>query len=348
MWSPCRPLAALMLLGVGVFGQETLRYAPEEGSVLRRNFEVKHFLAVTRSVTRLGEHEEIGQRTFDLRNVEKLQTSDRILSVGGGRPLSVRRYFDRGGLDGFADLSGAGGSINLRALGLSRLKGKSVRLTWVPEDEVYGRYFDAVDGVEEDLGSMREDLDLRLFLPDGPVELGTSWSVPPAAMGDALSPGGMLSYDFSKSKNISLARTLRLGTGSHLFELFTQEVSGEVTATLEQIQESYPSIAVVSVKWDVNTRTDLTELARRNRASGEMQFGQELVGMVVDLNLKGEGTFRWLTEGANHLKSYEFDSTEDVKSSVKTRREAEGPVREEILEMGGRVIVTGTVERRAR
>ena len=348
-----RALAGVLVLATGGFSHEvaagtgvSLRYAPEVGLVLRRNFEVKHFLALTRSVTRVGEREEMGQRTFDLRNVEKLQTSDRILAVGEGRPLSVRRYFDRGGLDGFADLSGAGGSVNLRAVGMSRLKGKSVRLTWVPEDGVYGRYFDGLDGVEEDLGSLREDLDLRSFLPTGPVEIGESWSVPPAAMGDALSPGGMLSYDFSQSKNISLARTLRLGTASHLFELFSQEVSGEVSATLVGVEEvDGVRVAVVSAKWTVETSADLTELANRNSASEERQFGQSVEAMSVRLELQGEGTLRWDLE-RHHLLSYDLSSAEDVISSVKTRTDGEEQLREEVLEMGGRVVVTGTVERR--
>jgi len=346
--SVLRIFGALLLLCAGGLCQEAIRYAPEEGVVLRRNFEVKHFLAVTRSVTKVGEREEVGQRTFDIRNVEKFQTSDRILSVGEGRPLSFRRYFDRGGLDGFAELSGAAGAMNLRAVGVSRLKGKSVRFTWVPDDTTYGRYFDATEGVEEDLGSMREDLDLREFLPVGAVEVGESWVVPPHALGDAISPGGMLSFDFSRSKNISLARTLRLGTGSHLFELFTQDVGGEVIASLKSIEETDEGrVAVMSARWDVQTQTDTTRLAKRNRASSEMQFGKELEAMVVGLHLKGEGTFRW-DLNRNHLLSYDFNSAEDVKSSVKSRHGADASLREEILEMGGRVIVVGTVERRAR
>jgi hypothetical protein len=340
-------LAMAVLCGTGL-AQTELRYAPEEGTVLRRNFEVKHFLAVTRSVTRIGDVEEVGQRSFDIRNVEKVQASDRILKVDAGRPVSFRRYFDRGGLDGFAELSGAAGAVNLRAVGISRLKGKSVMFSWVPEDETFGRYFDAAEGVEEDLLFMREDLDLRAFLPDGPVEVGAPWTVPPTAMGDALSPCGMLSFDFSKSKNISLARTLRLGTGSHLFELFKGDVEGVVTASLKSVEVvEEVQLAVVAVEWDVKTTTDLTVLARRNRAAGEMQFNKELLGMNVTLSLKGEGTFRWDLEGG-HLADYDFSSSEDVHSSVESRFGEKGKVREELLEMGGRVVVTGKVERRDR
>ena len=114
------------------FAQTELVYAPVEGTVLRRNFEVKHFLAVTRSVTRVGEVEEVGQRTFDIRNEEKIQTSDRILKVEAGRPVSFRRYFDRGGLDGFAELSGAAAEPRARtAAGAAprdrRARGSSAR-----------------------------------------------------------------------------------------------------------------------------------------------------------------------------------------------------------------------------
>ena len=339
---------ALAALSGTSFGQVELRYAPEEGVVLRRNFEVKHFLAVTRSATKVGDLEVIGQRTFDIRSEEKVQVSDRLLKVVDGRPWNFRRYFDRGGLDGFAELSGAGGAVNLRAVGLSRLKGKSVMFTWVPEDSVYGRYYDATDGVEEDLKHMQDDLDLRGFLPEGTVEVGGTWSVPPLAMGDALSPCGMLSFDFSKSKNISLARTLRLGTGSHLFELFRSEVSGEVNATLTSVEQLEGArVATVSVKWDVKTASDLTELARRNRAVEEMQVDKQLLSMKVALELVGEGTFRWDLD-AGHLVDYDFSSKEDVDSAVRTKFGEDGEVQEEVLEMGGRVVVKGQVERRSR
>ena len=101
------------------------------------------------------------------------------------------------------------------------------------------------------------------------------------------------------------------------------------------------------MQWDVKTQTDLTDLARRNRAGEEIQHGKVLEEMNVELLLKGEGIFRW-DLGANHLVSYEFSSAEDVKNSVRSRIGDDGPLREETLEMGGRVVVTGTVERRSR
>lgn len=342
-----RSLIGLLCLTSGALAQVELKFAPEEGSVLRRNFEVKHFLAVKRSATKTGDLEEIGQRTFDIRNVETMQTSDRIFAVAEGRPLRMRRYFDRGLLDGFAELSESGRAMNLRAYGESRLKGKSVMFTWVPEDAVYGRFFDAVDGIEEDLAYMREDLDLRAFLPKGPVNVGDSWNVAPVAMGDALSPGGLLSFDFTKSKSMGLARTLRLGTGSHLFELFRQDVEGEVKVSFSSIEEGEDGdrVAVLAVAWEVSTQNDLTYLARRNRTGNDIEYERALTGMDVGLVLKGEGAVRWDLE-AHHLRSYDFNSVEDISSSVKMQIGDQELIREEILDMGGRVIVSAQVERR--
>jgi hypothetical protein len=340
-------LLVLFALSSAALGQVEIKFAPVEGSVLRRNFEVKHFLAVKRSATKTGDLEEVGQRTFDIRNVETMQTSDRIFSVQDGRPLRMRRYFDRGLLDGFAELSESGRAMNMRAYGESRLKGKSVMFTWVPEDDVYGRFFDAADGVEEDLAFMREDLDLRAFLPSAPVVVGDAWDVDPVAMGDALSPGGLLSYDFTKSKSMGLARTLRLGTGSHLFELFRGDVSGEVKASFASIEEGEEGerFAVLSISWDIASQNDLTYLAKRNRTGTDIEYQRALTAMDVGLELKGEGSIRW-DLNSNHLKSYEFSSAEDVSSSVKMQIGGKGPLREEILDMGGRVVVSGQVERR--
>ena len=77
------------------------------------------------------------------------------------------------------------------------------------------------------------------------------------------------------------------------------------------------------------------------------QFKKELVGMSTDLALEGEGSFRWSLDDG-HLLDYEFSSKEDIRNSVKTQFGEDGEVREEILEMGGRVVVTGKVEQRGR
>ena len=65
----------------------------------------------------------------------------------------------------------------------------------------------------------------------------------------------------------------------------------------------------------------------------------------MSYELKGEGTVRWDLVG-HHLKSYEFSSSEDVSSSVKMKVGDSDVLRDEILDMGGRVIVTAKVERR--
>jgi hypothetical protein len=179
------------------------------------------------------------------------------------------------------------------------------------------------------------------------VNVGDSWAVSPVAMGDALSPGGLLSFDFTKSKSMGLARTLRLGTGSHLFELFRQEVAGDVKVSFSSIEdvEDAGQVAVLAVAWDVNTQNDLSYLARRNRTGADIEYQRALAGMDVGLVLKGEGTIRWDLE-AHHLLSYDFNSAEDVSSSVKMQIGQKEKIREEILDMGGRVIVSAKVERR--
>ena len=68
-------VVGVLSLSSAALAQVEIKYAPEAGTVLRRNFEVKHFLAVKRSVTKMGELEQIGQRTFDMRNVETMQSA---------------------------------------------------------------------------------------------------------------------------------------------------------------------------------------------------------------------------------------------------------------------------------
>ncbi len=98
-----------------------------------------------------------------------LRTLDEYRKVGAGRPLVLRRTFEE------------------TAGPLART---SVVYTWVPEENAYGKYYDAFESSESALRDLAEDLDLRALLPAHAVALGESWSVPALDLRDPLRSAG--------------------------------------------------------------------------------------------------------------------------------------------------------------
>jgi len=135
------PFAALLLValaGCARGDKVELRFAPAEGSRVRRTIESGTLV---------------------------LRTLDEYLEVGNGRPLRLRRVFERSG---------------------NPLEGTSVVFTWVPEEGAYGKYYDAREGPESALRELAEDLDLRALLPASAVAVGEHWQVSGETLGDVL------------------------------------------------------------------------------------------------------------------------------------------------------------------
>ena len=156
-------LAALLLCALAGGDKVELRFAPVEGSQVRRTIAIDQTLAAKGS-------EPLTTRKF-------LRTLDQYRKLGDGRPLVLQRRFEQ-----------IGGS----SAGVSPLQGTSVVYTWVPEEAAYGKYYDALESSEAALRDLAEDLDLRALLPRGAVATGESWSVPAAQLRDVLAPLGFL------------------------------------------------------------------------------------------------------------------------------------------------------------
>jgi hypothetical protein len=65
----------------------------------------------------------------------------------------------------------------------------------VPARAEHGKHYDAREADEELLAGLAEDLDLRGFLPPGPVEPGAQWALSAEAIASALMHGGDLAIE---------------------------------------------------------------------------------------------------------------------------------------------------------
>ena len=303
-------LLASSALALHATTADTLEWHPDAGQTLRREFITRPLLTAESMTSRRGDQETISQRVFDLRTTQTLRTSDQLLEVERGRPLKMRRYYDEARLTGISETSGGGKMTrDDRVSGDSRSQGLGVVFTWVPEDQEYGRYFDSLEGVEESLPELTEDLDFRCLLPAEPVEVGSSWNLPPGALRDVVSPGGNLDYDLTEAQDRLLVRTIRQGTGGYTYEIFGGTEEGTVKATWEKTEEvDGHRLAVIKLEFDVTVSRDLKSLANHARTPEEVGAGFLVDKGMVTLALKGGGIVRWDLE-RGHL----FDSV-DLKA----------------------------------
>jgi len=149
-------IAALFLCALFGGDKVELRFAPAEGSRVRRTITIDQALAAQGAAPVSTQH--------------VLRTLDQYRKVGDGRPLLLQRRFEK--------------------IDWSPLDGTSVVYTWIPEESAYGKYYDALESSELALRDLPEDLDLRALLPTGGVAPGEAWSVPVPKLKDVLAPLG--------------------------------------------------------------------------------------------------------------------------------------------------------------
>ncbi len=325
---------------------DSLEWSPARGQTHRAELITKHFLTTESMVFDKGGQETISQRVFDLRVTQTLRTSDQLLVVGEGRPLKFRRYYDEVRLSVLSETSGGGKLTRDRRIeARGGAGGSSVVFTWVPEDEVYGRYFDGREGIEESLPALAEDLGLRCLLPPEPVDVGATWKLPPGVLRDVISPGGNLNFDLSEASDPNVARTIRLGTGGYLCDVFGDEEKGEVTATWTGTEEvDGRRLATIALKFDVVVSRDLAILANHARTKEEIRARTQVASAPITLELKGTGIVRWDLDAGHLYDTQKLIADEKITSKLVFDVGTDDPEKQ----LGQTLVMTGSVTQESR
>jgi hypothetical protein len=333
-------LLAAPLIASGSISSDSLEWNPAPEKILRMELITKHFLVTESMLFRTDGKETVSQRIFELQTTQTLRTSDQFLEVGDGRPSKFRRYYDEVRLTVLSETSGGTKQTRDRRLeARGGVDGLSVVFTWVPEDKEYGRYFDSREGVEEGLPGLAEDLGMRSLLPSEPVTVGDSWELPPGFMADVVGPGGNLNFDTSEAKDPNTARTIRLGTGGYLSDVFGGEEKGTVTATWTEVEEvDGHRLAKIELKFDVTVSKDLADLANRARTVREISQRHRVEAAKVTLQLVGKGVIRWDLEGNHLFDTQELRADEKVSTHLIFDGGDDGPGHEQELLMIGKLV----------
>ncbi|MFT7540431.1 MAG: hypothetical protein ACI9K5_001392 [Gammaproteobacteria bacterium] len=276
-----------------------LRYAPEEGTVIRRTIHNDaSFELIEVGLLMDGEEPpfEMPEPDVSIVGIEHIVVLDKIGAVEDGRPLKLQRTFEE--LNWENTFSSETEDAEETMVETCDLHETTVEFSWDEDEEEYGvEGAEDSDPDEDQLGNLTEDMDLRSFLPEDAVEVDDSWSLDVDAYLALIWPGGVLETHSEDGENdpSELEMTLAL--------IEAMEFEGE--ATLSELRdEDGTSIAVITY-----------EMEATSEASVDSEFDEGgTVTVQRTLERTFEGFILWDIK-AGHAISLEGESTSEMKTS---------------------------------
>lgn len=325
------PLCSLALAAGAAEDELAFRVAPH--TTLTRTVKSSHVLELESMVLSLnGEEVEDPYLATVGMHVERTETrvvTDVIESVAGARPEKLTRTFDELGAEEhttFRDEDGEEGDDGEYA---SALEGKTVVFTWDEESEGFAAAFaEGAEGADEDLAGLQEDMDLRAFLPPGPVAAGDTWELEPALFGRILDPGG----------DVELQRVGdEVQDSSAMDAALRANLAGKITATYKGVQEEDGlRLAVIELAADTSTHAS-------EELSEEDGGGTSTIEAAYELG----GELRWdLAHG--HALALELVGPHRVTMTHALTSEIDGERFDQgqTVELSGELRFSLTIERR--
>lgn len=317
-----------------------LQLQPKSGALLR-TWTADHTLALERMELQQGDDEPVVvQARGALTSATRIEARDELRRVANGRVELFTRRLDSAVCSGSLDLTGmdlVGGEVEL----LSPLVGTTVRFTWVPEEEQYGRLYEGEDRPVSLLRGLRHDADARVLLPAAAVSPGDSWTVAVADFGPLLAPYGDLSFAAEGRFDRNLARSLRVGVGGGLEQVLGGDAAGEVRVTLARIEEQAGTrIARLEVAFDLRYSNDTTEFSNRNLSRRERERGAEFQSSRTTLSYVGDGELEF-DLGAGLVRRLELDGRQRVSMRIVEAAQS-GPTQTQAIAFQGKLKVVST------
>lgn len=299
---------------------EQIAFAPGAGVRAKKTFTVEHALVLQKLKLDDGSVGQVSQQQMELASKQTLRVTDEYRSSNGGRPLLLERVYDDISLHVDLEVVDSRGQKRPDAWDAqSPLKDASVVFTWVPEDHVYGRYYAGKETLEEYLGGVEEDLDLRALLPGRETKAGDAWTIEPARLESVFSPGGRLPLGFTNGGGGFFARTLAWGVGGALAEVFGGETKGHVQARHAATRdEGGTALAVIAVEVEIETRRDQTDFARGALSREELFEGRAVDHASVQWSFKGSGELVW-NVAAGRFETFQLAGHEEVTLELAIR-----------------------------
>jgi hypothetical protein len=281
----------------------------------------------------------------------EIVVSDEYLAMRESAPGKLKRSFDtlsaHTDMHMEIDMMGTTNSTDTPMESASELEAKAVVFAWNEEEGEYQAAFPEEGGDDELLEGLEEDMDLREFLPAGPVEEGAEWSIPPSAIARILAPGGNLKL-VPEEMDMDSPMGMNSNMGS-MSDWFTESIQGEVTAKYAGTRDTEDGVkvAVIEVRVEVSNAVDLTEMVEA--AMEDVELPPEAGDMDIDhldleLDLTGEGTILW-NLAAGRFQSMDLSGDLSMMMNIGMAISAQGMDMdiEQTIEMSGTVNQSASV-----
>ncbi len=290
--------------------RDTIAFHPKAGLTLEKTFESTETTTVDEMEVLMNG--EVNPMVPDM-EIESSMTStivvvDQYLACADGMPVRLLRTFETISNESETDVSmemmGESQDFSMKAKGTSQLEGTTVAFTL--EDGEYTKTFHEGEGDDELLEGLMEDMDLRVFLPEGDVSEGDSWDVDVSLLRAYLFPGGNLALEIENVGEESPVPGMDPASQPQTHEIWG-ETEGEVTATFSGTRDADGvTVAVIDIELDISTARDISELMRE-RIGDIVPDGVEMDISSVDMEITIEGTGQLLWNMAGgHLHSFEM------------------------------------------
>jgi hypothetical protein len=325
---------------------EQLAFKPEAGSSLQKRFLSAMDFALD-EMSMVVDGQDVGGMLGALeisgQQETKIEVTDVYDALGEGRPTKLARTFD--GLGGIFNMSMSadmgGGEQEMKST--SQLEGETVVFTWNEEKGEYDVAFRDGEGDAELLADLKEDMDLRVFLPASEVAEEESWQVDLKELQALAMPGGdlrILPEDAElDAEQMEMFEEMFSGFGQDFADL----LEGECNCTFRSVREEGDSrLAEIAIQIEIASTVDLTELLEEviQKAS---EFAGEMPDLSIDtadlnLDYEGEGVLLWDLE-AGHMYSLEINGDAEMALDFSISLEVEGEqhAMEATLELSGSV-----------
>jgi hypothetical protein len=307
------PLAVSLLLALAPSAGETLRFQTPVGERVTKTF--SDSLALTLCSWRTDREsvplDVAAGEPNELRRESVLTYTEHYRESGSERPNVLARSF--GPLSRKHGLCVLSGLFSLRESSgaSSELEGATVVFTWSDSAKAYdARYEKRAGGDETLLPVLRQDTDLRGWLPQRSVSEGDTWSIEGSALRALLAPGGELSF---KSNDVNVGS--RADPLSRLAdaEWFDGELTGRLRATFAGVREvNGTQLAVVDLKG---------ELASRGETESNHGGALDVEQLVWNARLTGE--LRWVL-ASGRLDGYSLEGDSSLVLNWKSTHDVHG------------------------
>lgn len=243
-----------------------------------------------------------------------IDVTETYLASAEGRPTLLQRTFDALSLE----MEGGGQSTEVEEF--AELEGETVQFKWNAEDDEYEITFPESDLDEELLEALSDDMDLRVLLPTGEVDVDDTWEVQAEDLYPLFLPGGMVGSSDP-------------GDDADIAELIEEQLLEQ----LEGLAEDFSVTCRYKGSSEIDDRR-VAEIAFEYGGEGSLELGEIMLmalesqeelpatpDIVADLSMEisGSGTLYWDME-AGHLYSFEMSGDLELSFDMEVSMSIEG------------------------